>query len=70
MISLNGNLNHTAGLHHVQEITVADGDFVSAGLLEYLEQHDHHEADDQPESKVFIEWIQLKKSSANVVKIL
>jgi hypothetical protein len=50
---------HAPAFHHCEEVTVTDGKTTPAWLLEYLKEHDHHKADYQPESKIFIKWIQI-----------
>ena len=48
----------TSALHHAQEIAVTNRDTTLGGLFEHIKQHDHHKADHEKKTDVFIRGIQ------------
>jgi hypothetical protein len=60
MIALDGDLGDFAFLDGSKELTVSSLQAGSLRLVKHIEKKNHHQADYQPESQIFIKWTQLE----------
>jgi len=65
MVALNGYLGYFAFLDRSKELAVSGLEAGSLRLVKHVEKENHHQADYQPESQIFIKRTQLESLLTN-----